>query len=319
MAAPSGPAPAAGTGLRVPEFFIIGHHKCGTTALYEMLRRHPQLFLPDLKEPKFFDSDLRPLLNPSPASEVPDTYEQYLALFASARPDQRIGEASPSYLRSEVAARAIAEVQPDARSIAILREPASFVRSLHLQLVQEQVEQEQDLRRAVEGEEIVRAGRRVKRYSDHVRYTEQLRRFHDVFGRERVLVLIYDDFRADNAATLHAVLGFLEVDDEVAVEPSDANPTVRVRSQRADRVMRNLYGQGGPVGRAVKPLLRALTPERARRAALGTLRRRVVYGRPRSVDQALMAELRERYRPEVESISEYLGRDLISLWGYDRG
>src|SRR6476646_2032891 len=106
MSAPSGPAGetvAAASALRVPEFFIIGHHKSGTTALYEMLRRHPQLYLPDLKEPKFFASDLRSLLNPSPASAVPTTYEEYLALFLPARPDQRIGEASPSYLRSEVA------------------------------------------------------------------------------------------------------------------------------------------------------------------------------------------------------------------------
>ena len=45
------PGPA---GRRVPDFFIVGHAKSGTTALYEMLRAHPQIFMPDLKEPKFF-------------------------------------------------------------------------------------------------------------------------------------------------------------------------------------------------------------------------------------------------------------------------
>src|ERR1700730_6426615 len=204
----SPPAPQQG---RIPDFFIVGHHKSGTTALYEMLRRHPQIYMPDLKEPRFFASDLRALADRSPASRLPRTLDEYLALFAAARPDQRAGEASPSYLRSQTAAREIAEVQPAARCIAILREPASFVRSLHLQLVQEHVEQEKDLVRAVENEEIVRDGRPVLRYSDHIHYVEQLQRFHAAFGREQVLVLIYDDFRRDNEATVRGVLRFLEV------------------------------------------------------------------------------------------------------------
>src|SRR5205085_8089184 len=112
--------------------------------------------------------------------------EEYLALFAAAAPGQKVGEASPSYLRSREAAAAIAAVQPDARIIAIFREPASFLRSLHLHLLQEHVETEKDFRRAVAGEEITRAGQRVRRYSDHVDYVEQLRRFHAVFSREQV-------------------------------------------------------------------------------------------------------------------------------------
>src|ERR1700730_10200553 len=127
--------PARASQRRVPDFFIVGHHKCGTTALYEMLRRHPQIYMPELKEPRFFASDLRALLGTAPGG-LPQTYEEYLALFDPAEPQQRVGEASPSYLRSSVAAGAIAEVAPAARSTAILREPASFVRSLHLQLMQ---------------------------------------------------------------------------------------------------------------------------------------------------------------------------------------
>src|SRR5207302_11433714 len=127
---------------RIPDFFIVGHHKSGTTALYEMLRRHPQIYMPALKEPRYFASDLRELFEPVRTGRLPHTLEEYLALFDGATPGQITGEASPSYLRSTVAARKIAEVRPDARIIAILREPASFVRSLHLQLLQERVETE---------------------------------------------------------------------------------------------------------------------------------------------------------------------------------
>jgi hypothetical protein len=293
---------------RAPDFFIAGHHKSGTTALYEMLRRHPRIFMPALKEPRFLAEDLRALVPSTPRQ--PQTMEEYLALFEPAREDQLVGEASPGYLRSKTAARAIHDLQPSAKIIAILREPASFVRSMHLQMVQEHVEQETDLRRAFEREEIERAGQRVRRYSDHVEYVAQLRRYHEVFGREQVLVLIYDDFRADNDGTVRQVLRFLGVDHEAPIEAVEANPTVRVRSVRMDAAVRGLYG--GRLARAA----RALLPAALRRGVLRGLRRRVVYGRPDEVDRELELELRRRFRGEVEALSEYLGRDLVGLWGY---
>jgi hypothetical protein len=302
---------------RTPDFFIVGHHKSGTTALYEMLRRHPQIYMPTLKEPRFFDSDLHALAN-APTGTRPESLEEYLALFDDARPEQRMGEASPSYLRSRTAAAAIAAVQPAARCIAILREPASFVRSLHLQLVQEHVESEKDLARAVALEQIVRDGKPVLRYSDHIHYVEQLKRFDAAFPSEQILVLIYDDFRRDNEATLRRVLRFLDVDDDAPLELIDANPTVSVRSVRADAALRRMYSERGPVSRSAKGVVRALTPKRLRTAAMRTIRRRVIYGSPQQPEEAVIAELRDRYAGEVAALSDYLDRDLVAEWGYDR-
>jgi hypothetical protein len=306
--------PAAG---RVPDFFIVGHHKSGTTALYEMLRRHPQIYMPTLKEPRFFGSDLHALAG-APAGTRPETLEEYLALFEDAGPEQRAGEASPSYLRSRAAAAEIAAVQPAARCIAILREPASFVRSMHLQLVQEHVESEKDLGAAVAREQIVRDGGPVLRYSDHIRYVEQLKRFHAAFPAEQTLVLIYDDFRRDNEATVRKVLRFLDVDEDAPLELIEANPTVSVRSLRLDAALRRMYGERGPVSRSAKGIVRALTPKGLRAAATRTIRRRVVYGSPQQPDDAVIAELRARYAAEVAALSDYLGRDLVAEWGYDR-
>jgi hypothetical protein len=301
---------------RAPDFFIVGHHKSGTTALYEMLRRHPQIFMPDLKEPRYFAHDLRDQFEPVRSMQLPHTLEEYLALFDRAAPGEVTGEASPSYLRSGVAARAIAEVQPAARIIAILREPASFVRSLHLQLLQDRVETEQDLRKAVEAEELMRSGRRVRRYSDHVRYVEQLRRYEDAFGREQMLVLIYEDFRADNRAILETVLSFLGVDASVPIETLEANPAVRVRSPRLGRIVNGIYAGRGPVRGALKAAVKAIVPRSVQRGALQTLRRRLLYVKPPPPDTRFDLELRRRFKPEVVALSEYLGRDLITQWGY---
>src|ERR1019366_7650594 len=93
---------------QVPDFFIVGHHKSGTTALYEMLKRHPQIFMPELKEPRYFARDLRAQFEPVSSGRLPQSLEDYLALFEGVASDQMMGEASPSYLKSQLAAREIA-------------------------------------------------------------------------------------------------------------------------------------------------------------------------------------------------------------------
>src|SRR5437870_2101984 len=131
---------------RVPDFFIVGQHKSGTTALYEMLRRHPQIFMPERKEPRYFADDLPSRYQPWQEHGEPETYDDYLSLFDPARPDQLIGEASTAYIWSRTAAARIAAAQPAARVIVLLREPASYVRSMHMQLLEIGTEKEADLR-----------------------------------------------------------------------------------------------------------------------------------------------------------------------------
>ena len=233
---------------------------------------------------------------------------------------------SPSYLWSRTAASRIAELRPDARIIAILREPASFLRSLHLELLQDHVETEKDLGKAIALDEVRRQEKEVRhsdsqkglRYSaERVQYVEQLRRYHAVFPPEQVLVLIYDDFRADNEGTVRQVLRFLEVDDTSPIEVTEANPTVLVRSPRLYALVRSLYLGRGLGARAAKAGIKALTPRQLRRDGLESFRRGVLYGKPRPPDEELMLELRRRSKGEVVALSEYLDRDLVTLWGYD--
>jgi len=308
---------------RLPDFFIVGHSKSGTTALYEMLRGHPAIFMPEMKEPIFFASEL-----PREAHRytAPESLEEYLALFAAASAEQRTGEASASYLRSPTAPARIAAAQPRARIIAILREPASFLRSFHLQCVQAHYETERDLGRALALESTRRAGRQIPRrslwpqellYSDHVRYVDQLRRYDALFPAEQMLVLIYDDFRARNDETVRSVLRFLQVDESPEIAVQDANPTIAMRSQRLDDLLYTLsFGQGRAAG-ALKRGITALTPQPLRRRALKALQRKVVYTAPPPPDEELMRQLRRRFKGEVDALSEYLGRDLVKLWGYD--
>jgi sulfotransferase family protein len=329
-AASAASAAQAIAGARVPDFFIVGHQKCGTTALYLMLSEHPQIFMPpEVKEPWYFGRELRPGSPPAGTRSRPNTLEQYLALFVDAGPGQLIGEASPQTIRSRLAPSEIARARPDARIVAILREPASFLRSLHLQLVATHIETEKSFARAIALEPARREGKRIPRhsvspasllYSDHVRYAEQLRRLHEAFPREQVLVLIYDDFRADNLATVRQVLEFLGVDASVELAQVETKPLKGVRSSTLHRLRRQIrrVGLNPAAGGRVARTLDAIAPRPLRSDALAAAFRRLTYGAQEPPDERLMLELRRRFKGEVEQAGEYLGRDLVTLWGYDR-
>jgi hypothetical protein len=318
-------AQSAESAGRMPDFFLVGHSKSGTTALYEMLAAHPQVFV-GIKEPRYFATELHERDIPRPGG-TPKTLQEYAAWFQRAAPDQLVGDISPDYLWSQFAAELIAEVQPNARIIAILREPASFLLSLHRQWLQVNVESETDFAKAIALEQPRREGRKMPAstywpkglfYSDHVRYVEQLRRFEAHFPRERMLILIYDDFRRDNDGTLRSVLRFLGVDQEHLRSVPQANPSVQVRAPRVHGLLRKLVVPQGPASRAIKTSITTLTPMRLRQRTLHATRRRLVFGEPTPPDQEFMAELRRRFEPEVIALSEYLDRDLVSLWGYDQ-
>jgi hypothetical protein len=314
------------SGARLPDFFIVGHQKCGTTALHMMLRQHPQIFMPTEKEPRYFMGEGA---GPRQGSRGrPKTLHEYLDLFTEARPEQLAGEASPQYLRSPVAPASIAKVQPAARIIAILREPARFLYSYHLQMIHSRNENQKRFPAAVELEAMRKRGKRIPPtcsspemlfYADHVRYTEQLKRFHAVFPPEQVLVLVYEDFREDNRATLAEVLRFLGVDDLPTVEPVETKPLTKVRFQRLHEISGSLRAahrnpaSAGPLPRAIN----ALTSSLLRSNAVGVASRRLIYSRASAPPpEDFMRELRRRFKPEVEAVSDYLDRDLMSRWGY---
>ena len=309
---------------RIPDFFIVGHHKSGTTAMYEMLRRHPEIFMPRMKEPEFFGRD-----HTRPPGRAQGLVPAELWSFATARPRGVHGAVRQRRSRADrrrglTFLPAIADrgrrdrrAQPAARIIAILREPVSFLRSLHLQMVRNHVQPELDLRKAILGEGRTSDGKRVVQYTDRVRYVEQLSRYHAVLPSEQILVLIYDDFRADNEAVVRTVLRFLDVDPNTAIELIDANPSIAPRSRALDVWVHRMRTGSGPVARRVNTTFKRLTPARTRHRAVRAFQRNVVYREAPPADEAFTNELRRRFKPEVLALSEYLDRDLAKLWGYD--
>jgi hypothetical protein len=198
-----------------PDFFIVGAPKSGTTSMYEYLKAHPQVFMPDRKEPHFFCPDLY-----SPRYVA--TEEEYLALFRPGAGRSRIGEASVYYLYSEVAAQRIRQFRPDARILIMLRNPVEMIHSLHSQRLYSGHEDIEDFEAALAAEDDRRLGHRIPKnphpipclfYRDVGRYAAQVERYFTVYGRDRVKTIIFDDFVADPPRAYREVCRFLEVDD----------------------------------------------------------------------------------------------------------
>ena len=215
------------TGVKLPNFFIVGAGKAGTTSLYHYLRAHPQIYMSPIKEPCYFAQDLRarhsmdlgPILRGEtnePLMWAPLTsWDDYLSLFKGAAEEVVIGECSQPYLPSTRAASEIAAVVPTARILIVLRDPIERAFSHYLM----------DLRNGeVSGsflEEVMRD--KTARYPVAMRrpyvefglYYEQVKRYFEVFPRDQVLVLLHKEYKLNIDAFVSRICRFLGVDDTV--------------------------------------------------------------------------------------------------------
>lgn len=292
-----------------PDFYIVGAPKAGTTSLYAYLSAYPEIFLPEQKEVLYFGSDL------DVRNRLRRTSVEFLDLYRGAGPDALRGAAYVWYLFSHNAAREIAEVRPDARIVIALREPAAALHALHSEFVYDGNEDLEDFADALEAEPDRCAGRRIPAeahfpaglcYRSTVRYAEQIERYLDRFGRERVHVLLFDELVADASSACIPLLRFLGVSPRPEIPFPHANPNKRARSARMRRF---LAAPPDSLRRAVRSAL----PGPARRAAY---RAAVSMNATTPVRDPLPPELRQRLReeldPEVEKLEHLLGRPLAT-------
>ncbi len=273
------------------------------------LSQHPDICLPE-KEMDFFGNDL---LFTHPRC----TIEQYLAHFDTpeAKFRRRVGEKSVFYLYSKRAAYEIRDFAGAADIIIMLRNPVDMLYSLHSHMLRTGGEEIEDFRAALEDESIRKPGARLPEneliisgffYMEVGKYTDQVKRYFDRFGREKVHIIIYDDLKQDAASVYQETLCFLNIDDRFQPRFEVVNPNKQVRSKTFRSLLWTLKSH--PLARS---LVRATVPRPLRREVLqrlGQLNTKYVT-RP-AMDPELRVELQRKFHPEVQRLSELLGRDL---------
>jgi hypothetical protein len=301
--------------LRPPDVFLIGVPRAATTSLYEALGRHPQIFAPQLKEACFTCPDVDPHTHHRLETRFFSVRDEYLALFAAARPEQLVLEGCTYNVYSPAAPGLIRALNPAARILVQLRDPIEQMYSNHgLKVIMGDLgaDFEHDLdRQAAARVGITERPVNMGQYDlrDKATVSGGLARFIADFGRERVHVTLYEEYAAQPRAVLESVLSFLGLSDDGTMHAEVEVPhRVPVWGGLNARMASPSF-----IGNAKRLVPTALHPI-ARRAATVVFRRNRRRALRPPLSPALRVRLRAEFRPEVERLSELVGRDLARFW-----
>ena len=217
--------------MTLPNFIIFGVGRSGTTSFYRYLRQHPDVFMSPVKETNYYAPEAPPEKRPA---TTPADYERF---FARAAAERAIGEASPRYFNSPTAPQRIHDDLPGVRLIVSVRNPADRAYSMYLAMLREAYEHRPVAEVLVPGAPGVVA---ANLYADH------LRRWYDLFPREQIHAIVFDDFAAKPVDTMREIFRFLEVDPDVPVDVSTKhNRSMAPRSLFWNRVLNRVLKSDG--------------------------------------------------------------------------
>jgi hypothetical protein len=201
----------------LPNFLIVGAAKAGTTSLYEYLRQHPDIFMPEWKELSFFIGDP---YGPLHKVKRPQYYDK---VFAQVKNQTAVGEASTSYLYDEAAPGIIKEKLGSIKILIILRDPVAMSYSLYNHQVRREGETIESFEAALDAEVRRKNDPDFKKncYGWHANYYyyqrglyfQQVRRYIDTFGKDNVKIILFDELADDPVREVQQVFRFLGVDD----------------------------------------------------------------------------------------------------------
>ena len=310
----------------MPNFFLVGAPKAGTTALYNYLYEHPQIYMSPIKEPHFLADEIRyenftPEMQQMSAASLAaleeylkgpacerfsggpvSRWEDYLKLFDCASDEKAIGEASPCYLWSPTAARNIASRFPAAKIIMILRNPVerAFSQYKHmLMFANGPVSFMEHIELGLQSKS-TRIGQ-LYPFLGFGLYYEQVKRYLELFPRDRIRIYFYEDFCSGAPAVVADIFDLLSVDRNFRPDLSKRYMEALVpRSYSVNAILKRSRAWS-LVSKRISPRTRAVL-------------RKAVF-RPREalvLEPAARARLIEYYSEDVRNLSELLKRNLTT-------
>ncbi len=291
--------------MKWPNLFIVGAARAGTTSLYEYLKGHPDVDMSTVKEPHFF-ATVHPgaeTLLGSIHSRVVSREDEYLGLFPHASTRPILGEASPSYLFDPASPFRIREKVPDAKIVILLREPVDRAYSHYLMDVREGRQSKPFYEALMEDSAApVKVWGSAHLYVELGLYSEQVGRYLDVFGKNRVRVYLYDDLATNTSGVVRQVCDFIGIDylGGRFFDPSKHFAKHQVpRNELLKHLIKN---------RALRSIALTAVP----RPALKWLRDHVLFiSAPKPVMDARAQELLVSiYAPRLSELEDVVKRDL---------
>jgi hypothetical protein len=238
----------------LPNFFIVGAAKSGTTALYYYLKQHPEIFMSPFKEPHYF-SEID--VNEKRKNKYIYRWDDYLALFKNVKNETAIGEGSVSYLCYEQAPENIKRAIPDAKIFIILRDPAERAFSHFLMDIRDgKLPPDSDFIATIKRDYFTdreKGWGHTHLFVECGMYLNQVKRYLELFGPKNVYIAFFDDLKADTTALVKNIFKFLDVD-------SNFSPNFKVKTN-AFAKPRNKLLQSVYANPSLKKIGRKLVPD----------------------------------------------------------
>jgi hypothetical protein len=305
----------------LPNFLVIGAVKAGTTSLHHYLKQHPEIYMSPRKEPTFFAfegarPDFRgPRKMKAPINSMAVTeIEEYCKLFQGVSGEKAVGEVSPQYLYIPRACERIQHYMPDARLIAVLRNPVDRAYSSFMHTIRQGIEPLTNFREALqaERERIQKNWGILWHYTAPGFYYVQLKCYFERFNRDRIGVYLYDDFHSNPAGLMKRIYGFLEVSESFTPNMSIKYNVSGVPKNRTLHALTLLT-----LNPLVVTILRSLVPDRFHELLMrnrdGFIWRSFnVNLRRQKLMPEIRTELLDLYREDIVKLEDLIQRDLSS-------
>lgn len=311
---------------KLPNFFVVGAAKAGTTSLYYYLKQHPEIYMSPIKEPHFFSKDInvnlfrkdyrksvsidtksyfsKPKLKELHSVFITE-YEDYVKLFREVKDEKAIGEASGSYLYSKVAAREIYKFNPNSKIIIILRDPIERAYSHYIMDLMSGFTDKADfIKEVINDYNKPQKGWGISNlYIELGLYYEQVKRYLEVFPKENVKIILYDDYKNQTEKVLKEIFSFLDVDSNFLPDISKKyNIGAVPKYLKFNKMVREIYLE-----------IRSFVPQRI----LNILREiyaNVFWERNyKTISNEERKILLEFFRDDIEKLSNLIEKDL-TIW-----
>ena len=287
--------------MTMPTFLIIGAMKSGTTALYYYLEQHPEIYMSPVKEPNFFSS--REQENAAGAVTHIGAYQH---LFRGVSGEKAVGEASHSYLYEPGAAAEIRRYLPEAKLIAILRNPIDRAYSHFLHMVRSGTEPLDDFAQALQEEEVgIHKERTFQDYIGRGLYHDQLKRYFGTFPQGQVRIYLYEDLSDAPISTVQDTFRYLKVEDSFV---PDVSLRRNVSGHPKYKTLDGLLRSQSRIKHAAKIYLPARMRWRLSKAFDDLKTRNLV--QPPPLQSEVRQQLIRVYREDILKLQDLIHRDL---------
>jgi hypothetical protein len=285
---------------KLPNFFIVGAPKAGTTSLYYYLKRHPEVFMSSIKEPNYFSYEETINQNLYHKEKGVGTFEEYQKLFESANGHHKaIGEASVSYLFYPTVAGKIRELVPDAKIIMSLRNPVDRAFS-HYYMEHKLGYVSVPLENIISKRSTHRnAHLWYQQYVELGLYAQQVKRYLDAFGKDQVKIFIYDELGQNMEGMILSVFDFLNIDRSYIPELEGKYNTY---STPRNSIFRAIYSQ-----KNLRTLARKIFPEKQVEMIKNLFLTRT---KKAAVQEDMVSRMKEIYKPDIIELEKLLNKNL---------